>query len=339
LAPGLYDSQDKIEGGDMGLLVEGTWHDRGYEQEKSAGRFRRQDAGFRNFVTEDGAPGPTGKGGFVAQAGRYHLYAAYFCPWAHRCLIMRELKGLQDIVSVSVADWLMRENGITFASRDGVIPDPIFNTKYLYEIYRASDPTYSGRVTVPVLWDKQTNQIVSNESSEIIRMFNRAFDKAGATSGDYYPDDLAAEIDSVNTRIYDRVNNGVYKAGFATTREAYEEAVGPLFETLDFLETLLAGRRYLCGERLTEADIRLFTTLLRFDLVYVGHFKCNLRRLVDYGNLFAFTRDIYQTGTIARTCRIDHIKNHYYQSHLFINPTGVVPVGPIIDFAVPHGRS
>jgi glutathionyl-hydroquinone reductase len=324
--------------GGMGVLVEGVWYDRGYEQEKSAGRFRRQDSGFRNFVTADGAPGPTGHGGFAAQAGRYHLYVAYFCPWAHRCLIMRELKGLQNIVSVSVADWLMRENGITFAPRDGVIPDPIFNAKYLYEIYRAADPTYSGRVTVPVLFDKQTNQIVSNESSEIIRMFNSAFDAVGASPGDYYPADLAAEIDVLNARIYDRINNGVYKAGFATTQDAYEEAVLPLFETLDFLETRLAEGRYLCGARLTEADIRLFTTLLRFDPVYVGHFKCNLRRLADYENLFGFTRDIYQTGAIAATCRLDHIKNHYYQSHLFINPTGIVPVGPGIDFAAPHGR-
>jgi putative glutathione S-transferase len=322
----------------MGLLVDGVWRDRGYEQEKSAGRFQRQDSGFRNFVTSDGAPGPTGRGGFAAEAGRYHLFAAYFCPWAHRCLIMRELKGLKTIVSVSITHWLMRENGITFAPADGVVPDPLFNAKYLYEIYLAAAPAYTGRVTVPVLWDKQTNQIVSNESAEIIRMFNSAFEGLGAAPGDYYPADLAAEIEALNARIYANVNNGVYKAGFATTQEAYEEAVYPLFETLDFLEARLSRSRYLCGTRLTEADIRLFTTLLRFDLVYVGHFKCNLRRLVDYENLFGFTRDIYQTGTIAATCRPDHIKNHYYQSHLFINPTGIVPAGPRIDFSAPHGR-
>jgi putative glutathione S-transferase len=327
----------------MGLLVDGVWHERGYEQEKSAGRFRRQDSGFRNFVTSDGMPGPTGRGGFAAEAGRYHLFAAYFCPWAHRCLIMRELKGLQTIVSVSITHWLMRDNGLSFAPADGVVPDPLFNANYLYEIYRAAAPAYTGRVTVPVLGDKQTNQIVSNESAEIIRMFNSAFEGLafeglGAAPGDYYPADLAAEIDALNARIYANVNNGVYKAGFATTQEAYEEAVYPLFETLDFLEVLLSRTRYLCGTRLTEADIRLFTTLLRFDLVYVGHFKCNLRRLVDYENLFAFTRDIYQTATIASTCRPDHIKNHYYQSHLFINPTGVVPAGPRIDFSAPHGR-
>jgi glutathionyl-hydroquinone reductase len=322
----------------MGLLVEGKWYDRGYGQEKTEGRFRRAEAGFRNFVTRDGAPGPRGRGGFAAQAGRYHLYAAYFCPWAHRCLIMRELKGLQKIVSVSIVHWLMRENGITFAEGDGVIADPNLDAKFLYEIYRASMPDYTGRVTVPVLWDKQTREIVSNESSEIIRMFNSAFDKVGAKEGDYYPADLSAEIDALNARIYDRVNNGVYKAGFALNQVAYEEAAFPLFETLDDLEARLARTRYLCGSRLTEPDIRLFTTLFRFDLVYVGHFKCNLRRIADYPNLFAFTRDIYQTATIASTCRPDHIKNHYYQSHLTINPTGVVPIGPAIDFTRPHGR-
>ena len=322
----------------MGLLIEGVWHDRGYEQEKSGGRFLRQDSGFRNFVTADGAPGPTGEGGFKAEPGRYHLYAAYFCPWAHRCLIMRELKGLQEIVPVSITHWLMRENGITFAAGDGVIPDPNFNARYLYEIYRAAKPTYTGRVTVPVLWDNETKTIVSNESAEIIRMFNKAFDHVGAQTGDYYPADLAAEIDALNAKIYDRVNNGVYKAGFAKTQEAYEEAVLPLFDMLDELEARLARTRYLCGDRLTECDIRLFTTLFRFDLVYVGHFKCNLRRIADYPNLFAFTRDIYQTATIAATGRPDHVKNHYYRSHLDINPTGVVPAGPVIDFNAPHGR-
>lgn len=322
----------------MGLLVDGVWHDRGYGQEQKAGRFHRQDAGFRNFVTPDGSPGPTGRGGFAAEAGRYHLFAAYFCPWAHRCLIMRQLKGLENFVSVSITHWLMREHGITFAPGEGVVPDPIFNAKFLYEIYRAAAPDYSGRVTVPVLWDKETNQIVSNESSEIIRMFNGAFDRMGAAPGDYYPVDLRTEIDAMNARVYANVNNGVYRAGFAKTQEAYEEAVYPLFETLDFLDQHLARSRYLCGSQMSEADIRLFTTLVRFDPVYVGHFKCNLRRLADYENLFGFARDMYQTGRIASTCRFDHIKNHYYQSHLDINPTGIVPVGPLIDFSAPHER-
>lgn len=322
----------------MGLLIDGVWHDHGYDQDKSGGRFVRQDAGFRNFVTRDGAPGTSGAGGFAAEPGRYHLYAAYFCPWAHRCLIMRELKGLQQVVSVSIVHWLMRENGITFAPGDGVVGDPLLKAQYLYEIYRASKSDYSGRVTVPVLWDKKTNEIVSNESAEIIRMFNSAFDGAGAVPGDYYPPALRSEIDALNARVYDRVNNGVYKAGFATTQAAYEEAVRPLFETLDFLDERLSRSRYLCGDRMTEADIRLFTTLFRFDYAYYGHFKCNLRRLVDYDNLFAYARDIYQTGTIAPTCRPDHVKNHYYQSHLFINPTGIVPAGPMIDFTAPHGR-
>jgi putative glutathione S-transferase len=322
----------------MGLLVEGIWRDHWYDTDKTGGRFERDAAKFRNWVTRDGAPGPSGRGGFKAAPGRYHLYAAYFCPWAHRTLIFRELKGLAGLVSVSITHWLMRENGITFAEGDGVIGDPIHHAQFLYEIYRAAAPTYSGRVTVPVLWDKQEGTIVSNESSEIIRMFNHAFDGVGAAEGDYYPEDLRDEIDALNARIYNAVNNGVYKAGFATTQAAYEEAIGPLFETLDFLEARLADRRYLCGDRPTEADIRLLTTLLRFDIVYVGHFKCNIRRIADYPNLFAYVRDLYQTGAVASTFRPDHIKRHYYQSHLQINPMGIVPVGPKIDFAAPHGR-
>lgn len=242
------------------------------------------------------------------------------------------------MVSLSTVHWLMRENGITFAEGDGVIGDPIHNAHYLYEIYKAAAPTYTGRVTIPVLWDKKRRTIVSNESAEIIRMLNSAFDGVGAAAGDYYPEPLRAEIDALNARIYDTVNNGVYKAGFATTQEAYEEAIGPLFETLDFLEAQLGERRYLCGDKITEADIRLLTTLLRFDIVYVGHFKCNIRRIADYPNLFAYTRDLYQTGPIASTFRPDHIKNHYYRSHVTINPTGIVPVGPEIDFSAPHGR-
>ncbi len=322
----------------MGLLVDGAWRDHWYDTASSGGRFQRDAAKFRNWITPDGAPGPSGQGGFKAEPGRYHLYAAYFCPWAHRTLIFRELKGLAGLVSVSITHWLMRENGIAFAEGDGVIADPIHHAHFLYEIYRAAAPDYTGRVTVPVLWDKDQRTIVSNESSEIIRMFNSAFDGVGAVDGDYYPELLRDEIDGLNARIYDAVNNGVYKAGFATTQTAYEEAVGPLFATLDFLETRLADRRYLCGERPTEADIRLLTTLLRFDIVYVGHFKCNIRRIADYPNLFGYVRDLYQTGAIASTFRPDHIKRHYYQSHLQINPTGIVPVGPDIDLSSPHGR-
>jgi putative glutathione S-transferase len=322
----------------MGLLIEGVWHDQFYDTAKTGGRFERDAAKFRNFATADGSPGPTGSGGFKAEAGRYHLYAAYFCPWAHRTLIFRELKGLQNLVSVSITHWLMRENGITFAEGPGVVPDPNKNARYLYEIYQAAAPDYTGRVTVPVLWDKQNETIVSNESSEIIRMFNSAFDALGAAPGDFYPVHLREDIDALNARIYATINNGVYRAGFATTQAAYEEAIGPLFESLDFLEERLAKSRYLFGDQITEADIRLLTTLLRFDIVYVGHFKCNIRRIVDYPNLLGFVRDLYQTGLIASTFRPDHIKNHYYQSHLQINPTGIVPLGPEIDFSAPHGR-
>jgi putative glutathione S-transferase len=322
----------------MGLLIDGVWHDRWYDTAETGGRFRRDASRFRNWITPDGAPGPSGEGGFPAEPGRYHLYAAFFCPWAHRTLIFRELKGLTGMVSLSIVHWLMRENGITFADGDGVIADPIHGARYLYEIYKAAAPIYSGRVTIPVLWDKKRGTIVSNESAEIIRMLNSAFDGVGASEGDYYPAPLRAEIDVLNARIYDTVNNGVYKAGFATTQEAYEEAIGPLFETLDFLEARLGSSRYLCGDQITEADIRLLTTLLRFDTVYVGHFKCNVRRIADYPNLSAYVRDLYQTGTIASTFRPDHIKRHYYMSHLTINPTGIVPVGPVIDFSAPHGR-
>jgi putative glutathione S-transferase len=321
----------------MGLLVDGVWRDQWYETDKG-GAFERDAAKFRNWITPDGAPGPSGEGGFEAQPGRYHLYAAYFCPWAHRTLIFRELKGLQKTIGLSITHWLMRENGINFLEGDGVVPDAVNDARFLYEIYRKANPNYSGRVTVPVLWDKHKNTIVSNESSEIIRMFNSAFDGVGAAEGDYYPQDLREEIDALNARIYTTVNNGVYRAGFATTQSAYEAAIGPLFETLDFLEEHLSKRRYLCGGRLTEADIRLLTTLLRFDIVYVGHFKCNIRRIADYPNLFAYTRDLFQTGAIASTFRPDHIKRHYYQSHLQINPYGIVPLGPDVDFFAPHGR-
>jgi putative glutathione S-transferase len=322
----------------MGLLVEGVWRDT-EQGATTGGRFRRHESAFRNWVTPDGSPGPTGTGGFAAEPGRYHLYVAYFCPWAHRTLIMRELKGLTGIVGLSVANWLMRENGITFEPAPGVRPDPVLGATYLYQIYQAALPGYTGRVTVPVLLDTRTRTIVSNESADILRMFNSAFDGVGARQGDYYPVALRPEIDAVNARVYDTLSNGVYKAGFATSQSAHEDAVEPLFETLDWLEARLATRRYLCGGVLTEADIRLLPTLLRFDLVYVGHFKCNRRRIVDYPALWGYTRDLYQTGRIASTFVAEHAKRHYYQSHLHINPTGVVPVGPDLDFDTPHDRA
>ena len=317
----------------MGLLVEGVWHDKGYEQDKHDGRFERDASAFRNWVTADGTPGPSGEGGFEAERGRYHLYASYFCPWATRCLIMRRLKGLEDVISLSITDWLMREDGITFHERDGVIADPIHHAHFLHEVYTAAKADYSGRVTVPVLWDKRTNTIVSNESAEIIRMMNAAFDGCGASGPDFYPQDLRHEIDVVNDLVYDRVNNGVYKAGFATTQAAYEKAVHPLFETLDLLDHRLAAQRFLTGDAMTEADIRLVTTLLRFDIVYVGHFKCNIRRIADYPALSAYLEDMMSVDAVASTFRPDHIKNHYYRSHPWINPTGVVPVGPASDLA------
>lgn len=322
----------------MGLLVKGLWKDQWYNTSETGGHFVRKDAQFRNWVTPDGAPGPTGSGGFKAESGRYHLYVSYACPWAHRTLIFRLLKGLEDYIPVSVVHWLMGEHGWTFDKGEGVIADPIFNAKFAHEIYTHADPNYTGRVTVPILWDNQTQTIVNNESSEIIRMFNSAFGQVGAKSGDYYPEDLRAEIDSLNNRIYHTVNNGVYKCGFATTQDAYEEALEPLFNSLDWLDERLENQRYLTGDQITEADWRLFTTLVRFDPVYVGHFKCNIRRIVDYPNLWPYVRDLYQTPRVAETVNFIHIKRHYYQSHGTINPTQIVPNGPEIDFMVPHQR-
>jgi putative glutathione S-transferase len=319
----------------MGLLIDGVWHEQEPAPAATAGdggRFERQASAFRNWVTPDGRPGPTGHDGFAAAPGRYHLYVSLACPWAHRTLIMRALKGLEQIIPISVTHWLMGEQGWSFAPGEGVIPDALFNSRYLHEIYTRADGTYSGRVSVPVLWDRHTQTIVNNESSEIIRMFSSAFDGVGAKSGDYYPTDKRAEIDAYNARIYDTLNNGVYKAGFASTQTAYEEAVTPLFETLDWLEAHLARAQFLCGDVMTEADIRLFTTLVRFDSVYNGHFKCNVRRIVDYRNLWAYTRDIYQLPGVAQTVNLLHIKRHYYMSHRRINPTGIVPVGPLLDF-------
>ncbi|MEM6716461.1 MAG: glutathione S-transferase family protein [Cyanobacteria bacterium P01_C01_bin.147] len=322
----------------MGLLVDGVWQDQWYDTRSTGGKFVRKASQFRNWVTPDGSPGPNGKGGFKAEGDRYHLYVSYACPWAHRTLIFRQLKGLEHLIPISVVHWFMGERGWTFESGDGVIPDPIFQAQHLHQIYTQADAQYTGRVTVPILWDKHTQTIVNNESSEIIRMFNSAFDGLGAKPGDYYPEDLREEIDALNDRIYDTVNNGVYKSGFATTPTAYEEAVEPLFETLDFLAARLATSRYLVGDRLTEADWRLFTTLVRFDPVYVGHFKCNIRRLVDYPNLWGYVRELYQMPGIADTVNFFHIKHHYYQSHITINPTGIVPMGPEINWLEPVQR-
>jgi len=322
----------------MGLLVHGKWVDRWYNTTGHEGHFVRKAAQFRNWVTADGRPGPSGRGGFKAEPGRYHLYVSLACPWANRTLIFRHIKGLEDIISLSVVHWNMSHQGWTFEPGDGVIPDPIHAAHYLHEVYTGADPDYSGRVTVPVLWDRKTETIVSNESAEIIRMFNSAFDGVSALPGDYYPAELREEIDEINARVYSNVNNGVYKAGFATTQSAYEEAVVPLFETLDWLEQRLSTQRYLLGERLTEADWRLFTTLVRFDPVYVGHFKCNIRRLADYPNLWAYSRDLYQHEGVAETINMYHIKQHYYGSHETINPTGVVPLGPALSLNEAHGR-
>ncbi len=326
----------------MGMLVEGKWHDVWYDTKATKGRFERSASQFRNWITPDGAPGPSGHGGFKAEAGRYHLYVSLACPWAHRTLIYRKLKQLEDVISVSVVDYLMLENGWEFRTRDndphGTTGDDLFGSDYLYQVYLKADPTYSGRVTVPVLWDKQQNTIVSNESAEIIRMLNSAFDGLTGSTLDLYPKTLRGEIDEINTLVYDTVNNGVYKAGFATTQDAYEEAVTRLFESLGSLEERLGRSRYLLGDQPTEADWRLFTTLVRFDAVYVGHFKCNIRRIADYPNLSGYLRDLYQQPGVAGTCNLVHIKNHYYGSHKTINPTGVVPVGPVLDLDAPHGR-
>ncbi|HEX5789129.1 MAG TPA: glutathione S-transferase family protein [Woeseiaceae bacterium] len=316
----------------MGLLVDGEWRDQWYDTSATGGRFERQASSFRRWVTPDGK-----KDGFPAASGRYHLYVSYACPWAHRTLILRKLKQLEEHISVSVVHWYMGEAGWTFADAEGVVPDPVKGAEFLYQVYLAADARYTGRATVPVLWDLRTNTIVNNESADIIRMLNSAFDEFAAP-GDYYPAELRDQIDAINDRVYTTVNNGVYRAGFATTQQAYEEAVGPLFETLDWLDRRLDDCRWLVGDRTTEADWRLFTTLLRFDAVYFGHFKCNCRRIVDYPNLWPYLRDLYQVRGIADTVHFDHIKPHYYMSHPAINPTRVVPVGPVIDFGAAHDR-
>ncbi|MEN1939806.1 glutathione S-transferase family protein [Luteimonas sp. MJ246] len=315
----------------MGLLVDGQWHDTWYDT-AGDGEFKREEAKFRDWLSAGGGSGPDGQAGHPAEAGRYRLYVSYACPWAHRTLVVRALKGLEDLVPVSVVHWRMLENGWTFEEGPGVTPDPVMGAAYMHQLYTRAQPGMTGRVTVPVLWDQATDTIVSNESSEIIRMFNTAYDGLGAKPGDFHPEALRADIDAVNARVYPTVNNGVYRAGFATTQSAYEDAVRPLFETLDWLDARLSASDWLVGGRLTEADIRLFTTLVRFDAVYHGHFKCNLRRIADYPALHAFTARMMELPGVRGTVHFDHIKRHYYESHRTINPTGIVPLGPVEQY-------
>lgn len=323
----------------MGMLIDGQWHDVWYDTQATKGRFVRSESQFRNWITPDGSAGPTGEAGFKAEPGRYHLYVSLACPWAHRALIFRKLKGLEDMIEISCVHWYMGSEGWTFKPGPGVVADSVFNKERLYEVYLEADPGYTGRVTTPTLFDKKRNTIVSNESADIVRMLNSAFDEVGANAElDYYPEDLREQIDEVNELVYSNVNNGVYKSGFATTQEAYKEAVTTLFDTLDELDRRLSTQRYLTGSRVTEADWRLFPTLVRFDPVYFGHFKCNKRRLADFPNLWPYTCDLYQTRGIPDTIDIEFAKKHYYGSHASINPTGIVPIGPEIDYTVPHHR-
>jgi len=316
----------------MGRLVDGVWHDDGYDTKAHGGRFVREDASFRAWITADGSSG------FRAEPGRYHLYVSLACPWAHRTLIFRKLKGLEGAIGLSVVDPLMAEQGWAFSDGPGCIPDTLNGARFLHEVYTRAEPGFTGRVTVPVLWDRRSETIVSNESSEIIRMLNSEFDAFGDASVDFHPEPLRKEIEKINAFVYPNVNNGVYRCGFATTQEAYEEAFAQLFDALDRLDERLSRRRYLVGDRVTEADWRLFTTLVRFDAVYVGHFKCNRQRIADYPNLSGYLRELYQWPGVAETVNFAHIKRHYYASHRAINPTGVVPVGPTLDLERPHGR-
>lgn len=319
----------------MGLLQDGKWVDQWYDTKATGGKFVRTVTQFRNWVTPDGEAGPTGKAGFKAESGRYHLYVSLACPWASRALIMRKLKGLEEHISLSVVHPLMLEHGWTFEDGEGVIPDPIGNYDYLYQLYQKAYPHYTGRVTVPVLWDKKNNTIVNNESAEIMRMFNSAFNELTGNTDDYYPAEWREDIDQMNDLIYPTVNNGVYKAGFATDQAVYEAEVASIFKTLDQLEAHLDQHQYLVGDRLTEADIRLFTTLVRFDSVYFGHFKCNLKPLVSYSNLWDYTKRLYHYQGISETVNFAHIKQHYYGSHKTINPTGIIPLGPDLDWTLP----
>ncbi len=323
----------------MGLLVDGEWRDKWYDTESTGGKFERSTSKFRNWVTADGSAGPSGKSGFQAQSGRYHLYVSYACPWAHRALIFRALKDLTDHISVSVVHPDMMEDGWTFATDfQGATGDTLFGSDFLRDIYIKADPNFTGRVTVPVLWDKAQSTIVSNESAEIIRMFNSAFNEITGNTDDYWPTDLREQIADINERVYETVNNGVYKAGFATSQDAYDDAVHPLFDSLAWLESILENNRFLAGDKLTEADWRLFTTLARFDLVYHTHFKCNHKRLIDYPNLWAYTRQLYQHADIAETVHFDHIVRHYHFSQTTVNPHQIIPINPTVDFTAPHGR-
>ena len=310
----------------MGLWVDGVWHDEWYNTEDNDGKFIREDAQFRDWISKDGK--------FQPEAGRYHLYVCLACPWASRCLMMRKLKGLEEIISLSVVNPVMLEHGWTFEDGPGVIADPIIDADYMHEIYTHVDPTYSGRVTVPVLYDKKTDTIVNNESSDIIRMMNTAFDEIGATPGDYYPADLRDEIDDINDYVYDHVNNGVYKAGFATEQQVYEKEAQNVDDALAKLNDRLEHQDYLVGDQLTEADIRLFTTLIRFEHVYFGHFKCNLHHLTEYPHLWEYTKRIYNYENLADTVNFDHIQTHYYKSHTMINPNQIIPAGPDLDLSV-----
>ena len=317
----------------MGMLVDGKWLDDDRGVRSQDGKFVRKPTSFHHQIKADGSTP------YTPDAGRYHLYISLACPWAHRTLIFRKLKGLEGIIDLSIVDHIMVENGWTFRTGPGCIADPIHNADYMHQIYTASEPDYTGRVTVPVLWDKQTNVIVNNESSEIIRMFNSEFAAHSNNDFDFYPENLRADIDAINDRIYTTVNNGVYKSGFASSQEAYEKAFDELFDTLDFLDELLSNKRYLTGDRITEADWRLFVTLIRFDAVYVSHFKCNLRRIDDYANLSNYLRELYQIPGIADTVDMHHIKHHYFGSHETINPLRIVPKGPALDYTQPHDRA
>jgi glutathionyl-hydroquinone reductase len=320
----------------MGLLVDGRWQED--VSRTKDGHFVRPTTRYRNFVTADGSAGPTGEGGFAAEPGRYHLYVSLACPWAHRTIIFRSLKRLGEVISISVTEPLYGKTGWEFGTTPGATLDTVNGKSTLAEIYLLADPHYSGRVSVPVLWDKKRRTIVNNESAEIIRMLNSAFDAFTDVKTDYYPAALAAEIDRINDLVYRDVNNGVYRAGFATSQAAYEEAARAVFAALDQIEQRLSRQRYLVGRQMTEADWRLFPTLIRFDVVYFSHFKCNLRRIADYANLWNYLRDLYQVPGIAETVSIEHIKRHYYGSQRQVNPTGIVPIGPQIDFRAPHDR-
>lgn len=323
----------------MKTLIDGVWIERRAEVQTADGSFARRDTTFRNWITVDGTPGPSGEGGFKAENNRYHLYVSLACPWAHRTLIFRHLKELKEHISVSVVHPLMLEHGWELTEDyPETTGDPVLGKSAMYEVYLEADPKVTSRASVPVLWDKRRQTIVSNESSEIIRMFNSAFDQITGNTLDYYPEELRTEIGSVNAGVYDNVNNGVYKTGFAKSQQAYDKSVVALFEQLDQLEAQLSRQRYLIGDRITEADWRLFPTLVRFDPVYVGHFKCNIRRLVDYPNLWDYTRELYQVPGIAETVNFDHICTHYYRSHESINPYRIIPAGPLIDWTQPHGR-